>query len=111
MNSIGAVLEALKLQKSPNHTKTAKEFGVNHTTLSRRHRQITQSKANRNWQPGKALRTVLRAEHCNRFSTTGAYHRWIANGWINDWIILDRRHSRPQKYRMIASFLHLGPHG
>ena len=61
-------------------------------------------------QPGKALRTVLRAEHCNRFLTVEAYHRWIANSWINNWIILDCRHSRPQKYRMIASFLPLGPH-
>ena len=61
-------------------------------------------------QPGKALRTVLRAEHCNRFLTAEAYHRWIANSWINNWIILDCRHSRPQKYRMIASFLPLGPH-
>ena len=50
------------------------------------------------------------AEHCNGSSTTGAYHRWIANGWIKDWIILDCVHSRPQKYRMIALFLPLGPH-
>jgi hypothetical protein len=50
------------------------------------------------------------AEHCNRFLTTGAYHRWIANGLVKDWIILDCRHSRPRKFRMIASFLPLRPH-
>ena len=48
MDSIEAALEALKLQKSPNYTKTAKEFDINRTTLSRRYRQITQSKADGN---------------------------------------------------------------
>ena len=44
------------------------------------------------------------AEHCNRFLEKGTYHRWIANGQIKDWIILDCRHSIPQKYGMIATF-------
>ena len=35
MNSIEAALEALKLQKSPNYTKAAKEFNIDRTTLSR----------------------------------------------------------------------------
>ncbi|OCK91464.1 uncharacterized protein K441DRAFT_575031 [Cenococcum geophilum 1.58] len=48
MNSIEAALEALKLQKSPNYTKTVKEFDINRTTLSRRHRQITHLKADGN---------------------------------------------------------------
>ena len=48
MDSIEAALEALKLQKSPNYTKTAKEFDIDRITLSRRHRQITQSKADGN---------------------------------------------------------------
>ena len=38
MNSIEAALEALELQKSPNYTKTAKEFDINRTILSRRYR-------------------------------------------------------------------------
>lgn len=45
------------------------------------------------------------AEHCNRFSATGAYYRWIANNWIKDWIILDCRHSRPRKYRVTGTRL------
>jgi hypothetical protein len=48
-------------------------------------------------------------EHCNRFLDKGAYHQWIVDGSMKDWIILDCRHSRPQKYRMIASFLSSGP--
>ena len=48
-------------------------------------------------------------EHCNRFLDKGAYHQWIVDGSMKDWIILDCRHSRPQKYRMIASFLPSGP--
>ena len=48
MNSIKAALEALELQKSPNYTKTAKEFDIDRTTLLRRHRQITQLKADGN---------------------------------------------------------------
>lgn len=38
------------------------------------------------------------AEHCNRFFDKGAYHQWIKNGWVKDWIILDCRHSEPRKY-------------
>ena len=49
------------------------------------------------------------AEHCNRFLDKGAYHQWIVDGSMKDWIILDCRHSRPQKYRMITSFLSSGP--
>ena len=48
MDSIEAALEALKLQKSPNYTKTAKEFDIDRTTLSRRYREITQLKADGN---------------------------------------------------------------
>lgn len=39
-------------------------------------------------------------EHCNRFLDLGAYHRWITKGFIKDWLILDCRHSSPQKYGM-----------
>ena len=41
MDSIEAALAALKLQKTPNYTATAKKFGIDRTTLSRRHRGIT----------------------------------------------------------------------
>ena len=41
IDSIDAALAALKLQKSPNYTATAKKFGIDRTTLSRRHRGIT----------------------------------------------------------------------
>jgi len=40
------------------------------------------------------------AEHCNRFLDKGKYYRWIVNGLIKDWIVLDCRHSDPQKYPM-----------
>jgi len=41
MDPIEAALAALKSQNIPNYTATAKKFGVNRTTLSRRHRGIT----------------------------------------------------------------------
>jgi len=41
MDSIDAALAALDLQETPNYTVTAKKFGINRTTLSRRHRGIT----------------------------------------------------------------------
>jgi len=44
MDSINVALAALELQDPPNYTWTAKEFNVNRTTLSRRHRQITRSR-------------------------------------------------------------------
>ena len=50
------------------------------------------------------------SKHCNRFLDNSSYHRWIRNGYIKDWIILDCRHSRPQKYSTIALFLPLEPH-
>ena len=44
MDPIEAALAALELQDSPNYTATAKEFGINRTTLSRRHRGLTAPK-------------------------------------------------------------------
>jgi len=44
------------------------------------------------------------AEYCNRFLEKGSYYQWIANSQIKDWIILDCRHSIPQKYGVIATF-------
>ena len=44
MDPINAALAALELQDSPNYTWTAKEFNVNRTTLSRRHRRITRAR-------------------------------------------------------------------
>lgn len=44
-------------------------------------------------------------EHCNRFGEKGTYYRWISNGFIRDWLILDCRHSNPQKYGKVSSFL------
>jgi hypothetical protein len=41
MDLINVALAALELQDPPNYTWTAKEFNINRTTLSRRHRQIT----------------------------------------------------------------------
>ena len=41
MDSIEAALAALDLQLKPNYTQTANEYGVDRTTLSRRHRNIT----------------------------------------------------------------------
>ena len=45
MDSIEAALAALDLQLKPNYTQTANEYGVDRTTLSRRHRNITGSRA------------------------------------------------------------------
>jgi len=45
MDPIDAALAALSLQSKPNYTQTAKEYGVDRSTLSRRHRNITGSKA------------------------------------------------------------------
>lgn len=53
-------------------------------------------------------------EHCERFMHNGAYHQWIANGWMHDWIILDCTHKSPNKYSesmsihfSIKEFFHL----
>ncbi len=43
MGSIEAALAALRSQNHCNYSATAKEYGVNRTTLSRRHRGITGS--------------------------------------------------------------------
>jgi hypothetical protein len=39
-------------------------------------------------------------EHCDRFRHHGAYHTWITDGLIEDWLILDCRHTPPKKYGM-----------
>ena len=44
IDPIEAALAALKSQKTPNYTATAKKFGIDRTTLSRRHRGITAAK-------------------------------------------------------------------
>ena len=46
MDNLEAALDALKslkLRESPNYTTIAKQYGVNRTTLSRRHRGVTRS--------------------------------------------------------------------
>ena len=40
MSPIEEALEVLESQKSPNYTATARLFGINRTTLSRRHRGV-----------------------------------------------------------------------
>jgi hypothetical protein len=37
-------------------------------------------------------------EHCERFIGNGRYTRWIQNGWIKDWLIIDCRMSYPHPY-------------
>ncbi|KAE8391262.1 hypothetical protein BDV23DRAFT_182776 [Aspergillus alliaceus] len=37
-------------------------------------------------------------EHCERFASTGTYARWIADGSIKDWLIIDCRTTRPEPY-------------
>jgi hypothetical protein len=44
MDPIDAALAALELQDPLNYTRTAKEFNVIRSTLSRRHRQITRAR-------------------------------------------------------------------
>lgn len=36
-------------------------------------------------------------EHCSRFRPDGTYHRSISRGDITNWVIVDCRHSYPQK--------------
>jgi DDE superfamily endonuclease/Tc5 transposase DNA-binding domain len=45
MDQIELALKALTLEKAPNYAKTAREFGIDRSTLSRRHREITTSRA------------------------------------------------------------------
>ena len=44
IDPIEVALAALKSQKTPNYTATAKKFGIDRITLSRRHRGITAAK-------------------------------------------------------------------
>ena len=44
MDPINAAFAILELQDPPNYTRTAKEFDVNRSTLSRRYRQITRAR-------------------------------------------------------------------
>ena len=44
MDPINAALAALELQDPPNYTRTAKEFDINRSTLSRRYRRITRAR-------------------------------------------------------------------
>ena len=45
IDPIDAALAALSLQSKPNYTQTANEYRVDRSTLLRRHRNITGSKA------------------------------------------------------------------
>ncbi|OCK97278.1 uncharacterized protein K441DRAFT_711229 [Cenococcum geophilum 1.58] len=46
MDPIDAALAALELQDPPNYTRTAKEFNIIRSTLSRRYQQITRAREN-----------------------------------------------------------------
>ena len=48
---------------------------------------------------GKRLR-----ENCRRFKNGGAYRKWIQEGWLEDWLILDCRSTMPKVYSMIPDF-------
>ena len=37
-------------------------------------------------------------EHCQRFVGDGSYARWIREGWLSDWLIVDCRTSQPRPY-------------
>jgi len=45
MGSIEDALAAIASQERPNYSATAKEYGVDRTTLSRRHRGVTATRA------------------------------------------------------------------
>jgi hypothetical protein len=45
MSSIEAALAAIASQKKPDYTAAAKKYGVDRSTLSRRHRGVTGSRA------------------------------------------------------------------
>jgi hypothetical protein len=38
------------------------------------------------------------AEHCERFAPGGRYYKFVQDGQIRDWVILDCRTSRPRPY-------------
>lgn len=51
---------------------------------------------------------VQLSQHCNRF-VDGAYRQWIDSGHMQDWIIVDCRHTMPKKYSELTptlSWLH-----
>ena len=37
-------------------------------------------------------------DHCQRFTTRGAYGEWIRQGLLQDWLIIDCRTSPPRSY-------------
>jgi hypothetical protein len=46
-------------------------------------------------------------EHYKRFLPNGKYHKWILDGLISDWLVIDCRCSAPEKYSKFTSLLHL----
>ena len=44
------------------------------------------------------------SQHCSRFLPQGSYHRWITQGFLTDWIILDCRHTLPQRYSETSQY-------
>ncbi|ODM15278.1 hypothetical protein SI65_09219 [Aspergillus cristatus] len=39
-------------------------------------------------------------KHCKRFLPDGSYNGWVSEGILNDWLILDCRHTVPERYEI-----------
>lgn len=42
-------------------------------------------------------------EHCKRFLPEGSYNGWVSEGTLNDWLILDCRHTVPERYGIVSA--------
>jgi hypothetical protein len=45
-------------------------------------------------------------EHYERFLPEGKYYKWISDGFIGDWLVIDCRCSTPEEYGKFTSLLH-----
>jgi hypothetical protein len=133
MGDIEAALAALSLQEVPNISQAARDFNVNRTTLSRRHRGIQQSTATqREFQSllSNAQQDIL-VDHINTLSEAGIpptpsmvrvfaweiSQKWPGNNWVARFVHLHReqlrsaylngyeiKRNRADNYRLIEKY-------
>ena len=46
------------------------------------------------------------SEHCERFTDGGSYRRWVAKGWLQDWLIINFCTSFAKTYGKSPSHIH-----
>jgi hypothetical protein len=133
---IEAALAALALQKSPNYKRTAKEYGVYRSTLSRRHRGLCRS-----MQEAREFQSLLSTQqqielvnHINKLSEAGIpptpsmvrvfafeiSQQWPGDGWVARFVDthkatlksaylngFDLKRKRADNYYMIKKYFEL----